>query len=185
MKTQTHNQKGFTLVETLVSLGIFVVVMTAAVSSLVVVNNAALRAQQMRTLLDNINFAMDSMVRTVRTAEGVACGSSINASDCPIGGGVVGTMLYVKSTLGQEEDIVYRLNNGVIQKQLRGAGGWLDMTSPEVQITMLRFYVVGNTSGDKVQPLVRMFVGGTIKTKNGQSAPFTFQTAITPRAPGL
>lgn len=179
------NSKGFTLVEILVSLGMFVIVMTAAVSSLVVVNNAALRAQQMRTLLDNINFAMDSIVRTVRTAEGVACGASISAPDCPLGGGVVGTMLFVKSTLGQEEDIVYRLHNGIIQKQLGGSGVWLDMTSPEIEITMLRFYVVGNTLGDKVQPLVRMFVGGVIKTKNGQSEPFTFQTAITPRAPGL
>jgi prepilin-type N-terminal cleavage/methylation domain-containing protein len=185
MKTQTHNQKGFTLVETLVSLGIFVIVMTAAVSSLVVVNNAALRAQQMRTLLDNITFAMDSMVRTVRTAEAVSCGNTPVLKDCPSGSGKKGASLYVKSTLGQQEDIVYRLQNGTIQKQIGNSANWLDMTSTEITISKLDFYVTGAEDSGTTQPLVRIFISGVATTKGGQISPFAFQTAVTPRAPGL
>lgn len=186
MSTQHHhNQKGFTLVETLVSLGIFVSVMVVSVSSLIIVNNAALRAQQMRTLLDNMNFAIDSMVRTIRTAEAVGCGATPDAGDCPIGSGVKGTMLYVKSTLGQEEDIVYRLQNGIIQKRIGNTANWIDMTAGDIQISSLDFYVTGSTLGDGVQPFVRLFVEGNAQAKNGQNTPLVFQTAVTLRAGGL
>jgi type II secretory pathway pseudopilin PulG len=185
-KLAQRSSKGFTLVETLVSLGIFVTVMTVSVSSLVIVNNAALRAQQMRVLLDNINFAIDSMVRTIRTAEAVACGAVPQGEDCPMGSGFKGEMLYVESTLGQNEDIVYRQSGGVIEKKIGdGSTNWLSMTSSDIEITKLDFYVTGTALNDTDQPIVRIFIAGIAKTKGGQSAPFSFQTAVTPRAPDL
>lgn len=74
-KSSIHNQAGFTLVELMVSLSLFIIVVLALIGSLYTVNDASRRVQAMRTVMDNLNFAMEHMSRNIRTSEAIVCGS--------------------------------------------------------------------------------------------------------------
>ncbi len=147
-------QAGFTLVELMVSLMIFTIVVLAAVGSLYTVNNASRKVQSMRSVLDNLSFAIESISRTVRTSNSVVCGGSLNISgnpNCPFASQATNAMLLVDSTIGVHELVEYRLGyyssgNGTIQKRAQESGvwtNWISLTSPEINIKHLYFYVEG------------------------------------------
>lgn len=71
----TNRQSGFSLIEMIVSLGVFSIVITTAVGALLVViaTNQQLQAEQ--TVMTNLAFAMDSMTREMRTGYGYVCAS--------------------------------------------------------------------------------------------------------------
>ncbi len=89
------SQKGFTLIELMVATTIFMIVMLVAMGSLVTSSNSAKKSRYLRTAMDNVNFAMDSMTRSLRTATDYSCirGETVTLSptqagsyDCPTGG---------------------------------------------------------------------------------------------------
>lgn len=185
-------QSGFTLIELMVSLMIFIVVVLAAVGSLYAVNTASKKVQAMRSVLDNLTFAIEAMSRTVRTSASVVCGGSLNTSgnpNCPFSSPATNSMLLVSSTLGTEQLVEYRLGantngNGAIQKRFQESGvwtNWISLTAPEINIQKLQFYVDGASSADGKQSAVQVFVGGQA-ISNGETSPFAIQTFISERA---
>jgi prepilin-type N-terminal cleavage/methylation domain-containing protein len=187
-----NQQAGFTLIELMVSLMIFVIVVLAAVGSLYSVNSASRKVQSMRSVLDNLSFAIESISRTVRTSNSVVCGGSLNSSgnpNCPFASQVVNSMLLVDSTVGVHELVEYRLGsysngNGAIQKRAQESGiwtNWISLTSPEINIQNLSFYVDGASSLDGGQARVQVFVRG-VATAGGTTSPFAVQTYISERA---
>jgi prepilin-type N-terminal cleavage/methylation domain-containing protein len=198
-KQQTHHQtrhlsKGFTLVELMVSLGIFMVVIMAAIGSLYSVNNASRKVEAMRNVLDNLNFAIESMSRTIRTGTDIVCEGSLNGTstnNCTFESAFAspGERISVMSTLGNVGLVEYRwainptTNTGVIEKYV--AGDWVSITAPSIDIQHLSFYVDGaddSTTGadDFSQPNVIMLIQG-VATAEGDSAPFSVQTLVTSR----
>lgn len=185
-------QGGFTLIELMVSLMIFIVVVLAAVGSLYTVNSASRKVQSMRSVLDNLNFAIESISRTVRTSNAVVCGGSLNLSgdpNCPFVSQAQNSMLLVDSTVGVAELVEYRLGyysngNGTIQKRVQESGiwtNWISLTAPEINITNLSFYVDGASSLDGKQTMVQVFVQG-VATAGGTASPFAIQTYVSERA---
>src|SRR5437868_2432209 len=69
-------QKGFTLIEVLVSVMIFSIVMTVALRALLSMSESDRRAEAMKSVINNLNFALDSMVRDIRTGYNYHCGTS-------------------------------------------------------------------------------------------------------------
>lgn len=188
--TKQFSQKGFTLVELMVSLTLFTIVVLAAVSTLYTVNAASRKVQAMRTVMDNLNFAVESMSRTIRTGTGIVCGGagSVNPN-CSFETQSGDDALLVQSTLGQEQTVEYRLGthqngNGAIQKRQTQGGitsEWIAMTTPEIDIDQLMFYVDGVGAGDARQPSVQIVVNG-IATTISDVAPFAIQTYVSQRA---
>lgn len=185
-------QSGFTLIELMVSLMIFIVVVLAAVGSLYTVNSASKKVQAMRSVLDNLTFAIEAMSRTVRTSASVVCGGSSNVSgnpNCPFSAQATNSMILVSSTLGTEQLVEYRLGantngNGAIQKRYQESGiwtNWISLTAPEINIQKLLFYVDGASSSDSKQSAVQLFVEGQA-ISNGETSPFAIQTYISERA---
>jgi len=66
-------QKGFTLVEMLVSVAIFAVVMTVALGSLLAMSESDRKAQTLKSVINNLNFSLDSMSRAIRTGTTYSC----------------------------------------------------------------------------------------------------------------
>ncbi len=63
----THNtKKGFTLIEVIVSTALLVSLSTMAAAALLNVINADRKAQATRTIMDNLNFALENMSRNIR-----------------------------------------------------------------------------------------------------------------------
>ena len=183
-------QGGFTLVELLVALTLFIIVVLAAITSLYAVNNASRKVNAMRGVLDNLNFAMESMSRTIRTGTTIVCGGSGNPAgvthNCPFPGSTPASSLSLHSTLGREQDIEYRLNTTThqLEKKIYGTDGtnWLALTAPEINVQGLYFYVNGADQADLAQPSVMILMQGVATASTGDTAPFTLQTYISQRA---
>lgn len=68
-----QNNQGFTLIEMIVSLGVFAIVVTTAVGALLmlITTNQQLQAEQ--TIMTNLAFALDTMTREMRTGSHYYC----------------------------------------------------------------------------------------------------------------
>ncbi|HBM45415.1 MAG: hypothetical protein UR85_C0011G0009 [Candidatus Nomurabacteria bacterium GW2011_GWF2_35_66] len=79
MKSKKTKQKksGFTLIEIMVSISIFSVVMLIVIGALLMLNDANKKAQATRAIVDNLNFAMDDITRSIRTGKDFKCGLSV------------------------------------------------------------------------------------------------------------
>lgn len=204
------SQSGFTLVELMVSLSLFIIVVLALVGSLYTVNDASKRVQAMRTVMDNLNFAMESMSRNIRTSEQIVCGSELSGSainrNCPITAGAgPNTLISMRSTLGVHQIVEYRLNqtatgnwaiekrntelvsvadtNGGVVEQPGESADWIAITSPEINIENFSFYVEGASYTDGVQPNVIIKLEGVASVPGGTSVPFAVQTFLSQRTP--
>lgn len=60
-------QKGFTLIEMLVAVGLFSIVMVVAVAAILSIIGNNQRAQGINNVANNLNFAIESMVRDMKT----------------------------------------------------------------------------------------------------------------------
>src|SRR3989338_5975303 len=84
-----HQRKsaGFTLVEMIVALGFFTVIMLVVISVLASVSGANEKARTMRVVIDNLNFAVENMARTLRVGSQYHCGDGGGTvqQDCSAG----------------------------------------------------------------------------------------------------
>lgn len=69
----TKNQNGFTLLEMIVSLGIFSVVAVIAVGSLVRITSLNRQAQAMQSTMNNVNYVLESISREMRPGSHFHC----------------------------------------------------------------------------------------------------------------
>jgi prepilin-type N-terminal cleavage/methylation domain-containing protein len=77
-----HSQRGFTLVEIIVSLAIFSVVAVIAVGALVRVTSANRQAQAIQSGVNNISFVLDAISREMRVGTTYLCyGNGVSFND--------------------------------------------------------------------------------------------------------
>lgn len=195
--------KGFTLVEMIVSIAIFMFVMVIAVGSLVAIVGANRKAQAVQAVVDNLRFALDDMSRVMRTGTEYHCSSSAVAGvrDCMEGN----RQIAVINQYGEEDKVVFRFStasecnepdggtaflSGCLMRSTEGgvAGSFLPLTSPEIEIEVdpsnsgsSRFYVQGSTPGDGVQPELVMTLSAKITKGLSQPTELHLQTTVTQR----
>lgn len=172
------NQKGFTLIEIMVSLSVFIIIMTVSLGSILSILESNDKSHTKKTGMDNINFALESMSRTVRFGTDYRCGSSTTnppaVLDCPSGG----ETLSLRTAEGAL--VVYGLSNGRITKTINGATS--PVTSSEVTITQFRVYVFNSSPlPDVGQPRVIIVVRGTAGNKTSTQSMFSLQTMVSQR----
>lgn len=68
-----QSQAGFSLIELIVSLGVFSVVVTTAVGALLMLVAANDQLQGEQSIMTNLSFALDSMTREIRTGTSFFC----------------------------------------------------------------------------------------------------------------
>lgn len=71
------NNKGFTLLEMIVSMGIFTIVAVIAVGSLVRISSLNRQAQSLQAATNNINYILESMSREMRVGSTYHCTNAI------------------------------------------------------------------------------------------------------------
>lgn len=74
--TRPKNTKGFTLIEMLVSVGLFSIVMLVAVAAILSIIGNNKKAQGINNVANNLNFAVESMVRDMKTGFFYKCPAS-------------------------------------------------------------------------------------------------------------
>jgi prepilin-type N-terminal cleavage/methylation domain-containing protein len=203
-------KRGFTLIEILVSVGIFSVVMVIALGALLAVSAGERKGETIKSVVNNLDFALESMSRTVRTGLYYHCGTSnvpgsgeLSPQDCASPGS---NFFIFKSNDAANPYVAYCLSGSSIWRLQAptlsglstscGSGSYLQMTAPEVKITNLTFYVNGSlgypaggssacsspgSTADCIQPRVVMAVSGSISSGDISKTDFNIQTTITQR----
>jgi len=165
------SKAGFFLAELIVAVSIFGVVMVVSVGALVLALDANRKTQSLKSVLNNLNIALDSMTRTIATGSHYYCGepSSFDptmpeVSDCsyvnpdnPIDyRGITVLSNYDLNKDGDYDDFVtYSFatdpsdpEKGYISRTIRSNDGnqvseSVRMTAPEVDIDELGFATTG------------------------------------------
>jgi prepilin-type N-terminal cleavage/methylation domain-containing protein len=73
MKKNMSSQKGFTLIEMIVSLALFTVVAVIAVGALLKLMDTERKSVTLKTSIDNMSFALESMSREMRVGRNYYC----------------------------------------------------------------------------------------------------------------
>ncbi len=178
--SKLSTKKGFTLIEIMVSVSIFAVIMLMVSSTIYSVFDSNRKSQSLRSVMDNLNFSLEAMTRTIRFGIGYQCNTSFMAppgtANCASGG----SSIVLTDSSGNR--VGYELNNNRIRKYVNGVYSYI--TSTDVTIDKLSFYVVGAdnlTSGDTLQPKVVVVVGGYAGPKPSSRSSFILQTTISQR----
>lgn len=178
----------------LVSVAIFSMVMVIALGALLALSEANRRAALLAEATNNFNAAIDSMARSIRTGSSYQCGTS-SSLDC------TGTALNQFSYLpnGASQRTVYKYSSdatacgdtdgevGCILRSQDGGTTFASITSPEIYVSALKFYVIGAPVGVQspwgldIQPMVTMLIAGHVTVKGGQTSTFSIQTSVTQR----
>ncbi len=172
-----ESDKGFTLIEIIVAVGLFTVVMTLASGAYLIMISANRQAQSVATGINNLSFALETMTRNIRTGTDYGCPTG--GIDCPGGG----------------DSFQFRNENGILVtysrssllsaiQEVKGAAV-RTLTDPSVNISSLMFYVSGTAtraSGEYWQPRVTIIVSGTVSSGSGRPPEsFTIETGATMR----
>lgn len=174
--SKLKTEKGFTLIELMTSISIFVIVMTISMGSILGVFDANRKSRSLKTVISNLNLTIESMSKEMRYGDHYHCGSDGTLTvtqNCPAGDTF---MSFLSSDNVQTS---YRLNGTTIEKQVTG-GNFVAVTGPEVTIDQLTFYTLGAGSANTLQPKVVLMIKGHAGTAKGQTA-FTLETLVSQR----
>lgn len=173
------NNKGFTLIELMVATSLFMVIMISALGSLLMLINESRNGRANRIAMDNVNFAMESMARSIRMGSNYYCGSIGSLSDvnsslgCDSGESVVSFVPQANSNSRVE----YRLEDNTIKRfDSSNSFTGVPVISQDVSISKLKFFV--NING--VQPKVYIIIEGSVNVK-GIEKSFAIQTLASQR----
>lgn len=174
---------GFTLVEIMVSVSVFIVIMTISSGSILSILDANRKSQNLRTVMDNLNFTLESMTRTIRFGTKYHCDVNNEPVELPLNCSDYGASSI--SVLSQtSSQVSYRLSGERIERK-QNANPYSFLTDSNVKITSLKFYVKGSTpysSGDLEQPRVIIFISGYVGAKPSTRSSFTIQTTVSQRS---
>ena len=196
--------KGFTLVEILVVLGLFSSISTLALGTLFNAQAINTKLQEAQSVLDNINLSAQTIIRDIRLGSDFHCEVYLpdpvptTRKNCVQGSSLGGSVLIFKSAeaASSTDRVAYYIQNGILFKnEYKGTAttSVLQITSPDVVITSLGFYLDGAQTSDGSndvggatdlkQPLITMSISGHPKLyRTSKTSPdFTIQTNISAR----
>lgn len=190
-------QQGFTLIEMIVSIGLFSVVMVLGASTLLSVVDANRKTQSLKSAINNLNFAVESMARTIRVGSSYHCGASgpvpvTDPLDC-FGGATFFAFEKENGISSDSEDqVVYCLYNGSvcidtgkqIARSTDAGANYIAITAPDVVIDSLRFYVTGasvEATPPQLQPKVVVSIDGHVGDSLRTQTYFKLQTTVSQR----
>ncbi len=174
-KKYTQSHKGFTLMEVMVAVSIFAIVVTIGIGALLTINNSYRKAQISRQAIDSLSYILESMSRSLRTAQEWDGATTYN-----------GTPTSQFSFRDQDGVLVtYQLNHpdvfmdidtdGVTGTSL--ATGSYQLNPENVTIDTLTFTPFG---GVGEQSYLQINIAGTV-TSGQRVSSFAFQTSVSKR----
>jgi len=182
------NNGGFSLVEMLVAVGIFMSIMTIAISSLISIIGANKKAQAIKSTIDSVTFVLEDISRDMRIGTDYKCSSdgvSFTNSDNVC---ILGTP-FVRYTNSLGNQITYKFDNSILTKEDSASGIIVDLISQDsdVNITNMKFYVIGAENeiaplqSNRTQPRTIITISGLISVKGSDDSLFNLQTSISQR----
>lgn len=158
--TFRNSQQGYTLIELVIYLAIFITISLLIIQSLVSSMKTYATASAYRRLQTNGNLVMERIIRETRNANSITLGSS--TFDTNPGALSIATT----DESGTNRDITFSVSSGAVQINDNGTTG--NLTSSEVIVSSLIFRRITSNAADGVK------IELTLTTANGRivSAPF-------------
>ncbi|MEK9185547.1 MAG: type II secretion system protein [Patescibacteria group bacterium] len=172
-----NSERGFTLVEIIVALGIFVTAVTIALGALIGLYNANNKSQSLSSVINNLNYSIENMAKTIRFAANYHCGSG-GALTAPQSCNSGDTFLAISTNLGV---IIYRFNVNKLETSLDGGATYTPLTADEVTVQSAKFYVFNTIVGDNFQPYVLLTVKGFAGKNLSAQSTFDIETTVSQR----
>lgn len=175
-KIINKNNKGFTLIEMLVAVALFSIVLVVAMGAILTVIDANRKAQTLSSVMTNLNFAIESMTRSIKTGVDPELSGSgqvitVDAND-------------LSSNSFNRQKVRFSLLDGQIVRSINNATP-VAITAPEVEISSLSFSLNGKggsyTPADFEQPVTLIAVEGVVKISNDIESSFKIQTSVSQR----
>ncbi len=197
LKQISKTKSGYTIIETMISVSVFLVVVLAGTSTLLQANVLHQKSQDMRSIMDSLSFMIEEMSRDLRTGTNYSCITSANngfaSPDIPRNGASCSAIAF-EYTFGDDtiatDQWIYKIEapnpgaNYNISKSVDGGTSWVQLNPSEVVLNgaIAPFSVLGAPipPGDTQQPLVMIRLVGTI-TYKGVVSPFSLQTSVSQR----
>jgi len=169
-------QRGFTLVEMIVAVALFAVIMLVSVGALLSLVGANRKAQALQSVMNNLNMALDGMVRSIRMGTSYRCASSAPLDpNCANGGQSFFFEPYGGNPDNPSDDWSYFFDSNThrLYKSENNGVNYFGLTAPEVTIDSMTFYVIGARRGTQdpqnVQPKIVITVKGTAGVLNAKT----------------
>jgi prepilin-type N-terminal cleavage/methylation domain-containing protein len=182
-----NRNTGFTLIETLISITVFLVVIIYGTASLLNAYAINRKSQATRSILDSLSFAMEDMSRNIRTGYNYACNSVssmelVTPVSCPSGNSQIAFESAYGGTGNNGDQWAYYFSGTRLFKSTDSKTTQVTMNPDEVVIDTSQsgFIVIGAENSDIQQPLVIIKLVGTITSKNIVT-PFSLQTTVSQR----
>ena len=160
-------QKAFTLVEVLVSVGLFVMAIIALSQVYISVIRSERIAYALLNSENNIRNSLESITRSFRLGKNFE----------PLANGK--TMCFDYYMDADWQNICYRFNEDYQTLERRyQTGQYMSLLDPQLKVNYLQFYIKGGTSDSQASIIVVLEV--STKVRNREYL-FNLQTAVTPR----
>ncbi len=197
-------QKGFTLLEMIISLGIFTVVALIAVGALVRIMDLNRKSINLKAAINNANFALESMSREMRVGKNYYCTNGTTmppvtlttpSGNCPTNAANTATWMIafnstkVSGTAPNDCNLIYAYrirysgSTGILEKAQQSdcstaiaEANFQPVVSSDVIITNSRVNVMVTD-----QPRVFLWFKGYSGTKTDERSTFIVQTTISQR----
>jgi len=174
---------GFTLVEILIAVSLFTLVASISIGAILSIFDANNRSRSSKTVVDNLNLAVEDMTRVVRFGTNYHCGDDDDFDEpenCPSGD----TLLAVTFN---GNIVVYKLCGTAIKRSDNGEDDCNDtdmraITSSDTVVRHLNFYVFGSSNIDTLQPYVVALIEGYVGNRPTSQSTFSIQTTMSQRA---
>lgn len=197
MSTYKKSHKGFTLIEMLVAVGLFSVVMLVAVAAILSIIGNNKKAQGINNVVNNLNFAIESMVRDMKTGYLYKCSGNWpiakNSSDlCPSSTSPVERVAFFSTLSSDPIPVEYRFIApqtvegvyipGHLVKKTGDSGTEIELTSKtDVDIQSVKMYVHSPEPGTGTQPGIFLIITGKANILENEVTEFGLQTFISQR----
>lgn len=142
----SSSQKGFTLLEMVISTGLFAVLVVSAINITLSVSNAQIKAANMQAIQDNIRFSLELITKEMRTGGGFTLSTKCAPSGSEI-----------SFTTSQNQPRIYYLNTqalaimrstqNVTSSDCDNPAKFSALTSEEVSVERLFFFLQGAAVG--------------------------------------
>ena len=147
--------------EVMVAVSIFAIVVTVGIGALLTINNSYRKAQTSRQAVDSLTYILESMSRSLRTAQSWDIGNTFDHFGFVDQDGVAVSYDYLQEGIVMTKDTIpYKLNPS------------------NVSIDNLLFTQFGGTMGQ--QSYLQINISGTV-TSGRDTSSFSFQTSVSKR----
>ena len=177
--SSSQKNKGFTLVEMMVSVAIFALVLVVVLGAIITIIDTNRKAQALSSVMNNLNFAVESMTRSVKTAVDVR-GVGDTGDENSIT--VVDQFAYQDNDnkASGADTVSYYVKDGVLVKEKEGENE-IPLTDPMVNITSFKIDPSHYMDKNDEHPLITFIISGTIDNVRIGETAFTIHTSVSSR----